>query len=121
MPNRVFLTGLGPLCSLSDNIGGLWATLLSGESGITRPPRLSHAVVDIGAAVPDVVAGLGPRERRLDRAAQLALRASEIALAHAGVEGGGDGGGVVLGSSRGAAERLEYWHGRYLEAGTEAV
>jgi 3-oxoacyl-[acyl-carrier-protein] synthase II len=84
------------------------------------------AAVDIGSEVSQLESpALGARERRLDRAAQLALAASATALGDAGLAAadwsGDERSGVVLGSSRGVTERLEEWHGRYLADGPRAI
>jgi 3-oxoacyl-[acyl-carrier-protein] synthase II len=124
---RVFITGLGPLCALGNNYRALWDSLLSGRSGVSRLTRLAGSPVSIGAEVSDqAVAHLVPRDRRLDRTAQMAIAAAGTALQDAGLDEGvpaasGDRAGVVVGSSRGATERLEQWHGIFLKEGPEAV
>jgi 3-oxoacyl-[acyl-carrier-protein] synthase II len=100
--------------------------LVAGLSGVGRVARLKGAAVDIGAAVDGDIPGLEPAERRLDRTTQLAIAAAGVAFADAGLAGGPAGAdaeraGVVVGTSRGAAERLEHWHGRFLELGEEGV
>jgi 3-oxoacyl-[acyl-carrier-protein] synthase II len=127
MFERVVLTGLGLFCSLGNDYRSFWSALALGRSGVTRPGRLAEAAIGIGAEVAHLESPvLGPRERRLDRAAQLALAASAAALDDAGLggerpESESHRAGVVLGSSRGAAERLEHWHGRFAAEGPEGV
>ena len=120
---RVFLSGRGPYCGLGNNSLDLGAGLLAGRSAVGRVSQLAGAPVEIGAEVAEVVGGLGARERRLDRAAQLAIAAAAVAFEDAGLSSadGLDRWGIVLGSSRGAAERLEHWHELYLRGGASAV
>jgi 3-oxoacyl-[acyl-carrier-protein] synthase II len=127
MFDRVFLTGLGPACALGNNYRSLWGGLVAGRSGVTHVDRLSGCLVTIGSELGAIESpALGPRERRLDRAAQLALAATATALQDAGLGPEIDPGaaprfGVVLGSSRGATERLEHWHRRFATEGADAV
>ena len=126
MGNRVFLTGLGPLCSIGNNCRSLWQSLVEARSGVTRIARLTGGAVDIGSELCENFAEerhLSPKDRRLDRATQLALVAAGGALEHAGLDAseGSERWGTVIGSSRGAAERLEYWHGRFVGGGADAV
>src|SRR5687768_2741265 len=123
MTNPVFLTGLGPVCSLGNNYRLLGRNLSEGRSGVTHILRPIGQSVEIAAEIADALPGLTARDRKLDRAAQLAIAAAGVALEDAGLSGadGGTRWGVVLGSSRGAAERLEHWHTRYIEDGATAV
>ena len=126
MPKSVFLTGLGPICSLGTDCRDLWASLIAGRSGVGHLSRLKGAAVTIGSQLRGPIPGVKAPERRLDRAAQLALAAAAGALTDAGLAGGvpeGSAGraGVAIGSSRGAAERLEHWFSRFQERGADAV
>jgi 3-oxoacyl-[acyl-carrier-protein] synthase II len=88
---------------------------------------LHGSLVDIGSEVSDAtLTSLVPRDRRLDRTAQMAIAASGAALHDAGFSDGPpvtstERAGVVLGSSRGATERLEHWHAGFLQQGVEGV
>jgi 3-oxoacyl-[acyl-carrier-protein] synthase II len=126
---RVVVTGLAPLCSLGQDADELWANLVAGRSGVTHVARLRGLAVSIGAEVllSDERGVLGARERRLDRATQLALVAAHCALADAGLLAD-DGkcrvderAGTILGTSRGATERLEASFERFLTRGPEGM
>jgi 3-oxoacyl-[acyl-carrier-protein] synthase II len=126
---RVFVTGLGPLCSLGANAAALWENLSAGRSGISEVARLEGLAVRIGAEVTGLEghAALSARERRFDRSTQLALVAAHEALADAGALGG-DGrcttserAGAILGTSRGAAEQLETAMSRFNARGAQAL
>ncbi len=130
MSTRVLITGLGPLCSLGQDRETFWASLTAGRSGVRRLERLSGALVTIGAEAAPLqeAALLGPREMRYDRVAQLALLAAHAAWRDAGLSGAGGGlasaserTGVILGTSRGAAESLERHQQRFWERGVQSV
>ena len=130
MTTRVFVTGLGPLCSEGDSAGELWANLVAGRSFLGRVARLAKAAVSIGGEVAGLEgrAVLGPRQRRVDRSAQLALVAAQAALADADLSGAGtalaapsERCGVVLGTSRGAAAQLEEAFERFRARGRRGV
>jgi 3-oxoacyl-[acyl-carrier-protein] synthase II len=122
MLTRVFLSGRGLVTGLGNNCRSVWSSLAAGRSAV----RLVEPLGVIASPVVEPLPGLETRERRLDRAAQLALVAAGLALEDAGLASSGETEGrerwgLVLGSSRGAAERLEHWHGRYVGEGAGAV
>jgi 3-oxoacyl-[acyl-carrier-protein] synthase II len=128
-PQRVFISGLGPLCSLGDTTEKLWANLLAGRSFVRHVDELGSSPVTIGAPVEDPsLSGCSVRERRYDRSTLFALVASRAALRDAelvdslgAVSVPSPGFGVVLGTSRGATGLLEAFHERFLERGAPGV
>jgi 3-oxoacyl-[acyl-carrier-protein] synthase II len=132
---RVFITGFGPVCSLGDDRRTFWGNLLAGRSGIAPVARLAGAPVTYGAEVGDFRPEgiLASKELRLDRVAQFAIVAAHRAMEDAGMSTEAFNPqsairnsqspvmGVVLGTSRGAAELLESHHRRFVERGAEGV
>ncbi|MCK5247320.1 beta-ketoacyl-ACP synthase II, partial [Candidatus Bipolaricaulota bacterium] len=92
MPNRVVVTGLGPITPIGVGEAAFWEALIAGNSGI----RNVEDVVDLTGI--DVKIG-GPvnafdpldyieakKARRLDRSAQFALAATKLALQDAAID-----------------------------------
>jgi 3-oxoacyl-[acyl-carrier-protein] synthase II len=100
---------------------------MRGGSCVARLARLEGAAVHIGAEVGPLEAcdALEAKERRLDRSAQFAILAARRALADCGLASApvtaSERVGVVLGTSRGAAELIELYHRRYQERGMKGV
>lgn len=95
---RVVVTGLGLLSPLGTSVKHSWKRLIAGESGIVS--LLDHpsttALRNEYAALPSTIAGIVPEnewlerlsrddQRKMGRFAQLAVAASEEALADAGL------------------------------------
>jgi 3-oxoacyl-[acyl-carrier-protein] synthase II len=126
--SRVLITGLGALCAQGSTAETIWENLVAGRSFLTRVERLES--VPMGGEVRELGSHplLGRRQRRFDRATQLAIVAAHEALADAGLHGG-DGrvagcperAGAILGTSRGAAEMLEGAIERFRERGAGAL
>ncbi|OGS08444.1 MAG: hypothetical protein A2270_09140 [Elusimicrobia bacterium RIFOXYA12_FULL_51_18] len=120
---RVLVTGLGPICSLGRDRRAFWDNLIAGRCFAARVGRLEASPVPIGAEagrLPDGV--FSPRDLQLDLSSRFALAAAHRAFEDAGLEkADNDRAGVVIGSSRGAAELLEGFHTRFIEAGPGAV
>jgi 3-oxoacyl-[acyl-carrier-protein] synthase II len=91
MYERVVVTGLGAVTPLGNEVPTYWAGLVAGQSGvgpISAYDTTDHAV-RIAAEVTglDVTDLLGPKQaKRLDRFSQLALIASDEAVADAGLD-----------------------------------
>jgi len=111
-PRRVIITGLGTLNPLGRDPEATWAAVRAGQSGIGPitlfdasefETRIAGEVKDF-----DPVALFGRKEaRRMARLTQLALAATEQALADAGLRDtatGRDRTGVVVGSGMGALD-----------------
>lgn len=121
--SRVFVTGLGPVCSLGQDRRAFWKNVVAGRCFAARIDRLAGSPVPIGMEAGRLADGLlSPEDLRLDLSTRFAVAAAHRAIKDAGLErAGGERAGVVIGSSRGAAELLEEFHGRFLEEGPGAV
>jgi 3-oxoacyl-[acyl-carrier-protein] synthase II len=104
---RVFVTGLGAITPLGNDVPSTWRAALAGESGIDfiRSFDASGFPVRIAAEVKDFdpTSVVSPKEaRRLDRNVLLALGAANEAMADAGLNGFDPARvGVVFGSAIG--------------------
>ncbi|HLH23640.1 MAG TPA: beta-ketoacyl-[acyl-carrier-protein] synthase family protein [Chloroflexota bacterium] len=126
---RVVVTGIGALTPIGAGADGLWAGLRRGESAVRRVTRFdpapfrSQVAAEIGDF--DPLCYLEPRKaRRLDRFSQLAVVASQMAFADAGLcpaRTAGDEVAVYLGSALGGIAYAEEQHARYLATGLRGV
>ena len=92
MPNRVVVTGLGPMTPIGVGGDAFWEALSAGKSGVRNVEDLvdlSGIDVKIGAPI----AAFDPADyieakkaRRLDRSAQFALAATKLALQDAAID-----------------------------------
>jgi 3-oxoacyl-[acyl-carrier-protein] synthase II len=107
--HRVAITGMGAVTPLGESVDALFANLVAGRSGIglLDLPGSERLRSPIGAAIHAELAPLDPvRLRLLDRASQLALAATEQAVADAALDLSleqKDRCGVCVGSSLGGA------------------
>jgi len=113
MPDRVVVTGLGPVTSLGDGVGPFWEGLRAGRTGVRRVDDLIDLEgIDVLIGAPLV--GFDParyldakKARRMDRSAQLAVAAARLAVEDAGLdleELDRDRAGVVAGTGIGGME-----------------
>lgn len=129
MTRRIVVTGMGALTPLGKTIPVLWERLCKGESGIgfiTRfdtteyPAKIGGEVLDFDPAV-----YLDKHElRRTDRFVQLAIAASQEAVADAGIDiiaSGAERCGVYIGTAFGGLESLEAVHTTLLTKGPKRV
>ncbi len=135
MPNRrVVITGTGVVTALGTGVEKNWKAMLAGTSGVGPITRFDASGIDarIAAEVKDFVPEewIEKREvRRMDRYAQFALAASEMAMRESGLPIGPDkpGGyepekvGVIIGSGIGGLGSLEEQHKRALEKGFDRL
>ena len=130
MPNRVVVTGLGPLTPIGMGKTAFWEALRTGKSGVCRVDDrldLSGIEAKIGAPVVD----FDPldhmarrRARRLDRAAQFALVATKLALDDANLDAeniDAERTGVVAGTGIGGLETMEMNYAALTEHGPRRV
>ncbi len=130
MPNRVVVTGLGPLTPIGMGKTAFWEALRTGKSGVCRVDDrldLSGIEVKIGSPVVD----FDPldhmdrrRARRLDRAAQFALVATKLALDDANLDAekiDAERTGVVAGTGIGGLETMEMNYAALTEHGPRRV
>jgi 3-oxoacyl-[acyl-carrier-protein] synthase II len=127
MSRRVFITGVAPLCSLGRERSVFWENLILGRSYVAPLERLAGASVNIGAEVGPLEGSdaLETKERRFDRSTQFAILAARRALEDSGLMRAPiavpERVGVLLGTSRGAAELIEAYHARYEKLGAKGV
>jgi len=130
MGRRVVVTGLGPITPIGIGATEFWAGLHSGRSGIRRVDDLVNLEginVKIGAPVTafDPLDHLDAKKaRRLDRAAQLALAATSLALTDAELDPATcnqDRFGVIAGTGIGGMETFADNHSVMLEKGPRRV
>lgn len=125
--NRVFVTGLGCICSLGPDVQTVWTAMTEGLCGIgplsVKGPAPLRAT--IAAEVREFDPGslpAGDSLARLDRFAQFALLAGTEAIADAGLEFDEATGlrtGVLLGTAIGGLQTQDDGYRKlYLEGGT---
>ncbi|RLS57578.1 MAG: beta-ketoacyl-[acyl-carrier-protein] synthase family protein [Planctomycetota bacterium] len=104
---RVFISGLGTLCPLGNDLRTVWDRLLAGVSGISTLTNIDTS--DLEVTIGGEVRGFDPRQievhdkiaaRRLDRSSMFAVGAAVRSLADAGIDQNslGSRGAVVLGA-----------------------
>ena len=124
---HVAVTGLGLVTPAGIGVDASWQTILSGKSAASKDPNLEGVPVDISCTVPgfDPVELLGRKAaRRLDRFVQLALVATQEAIADSGLDPetwDAAKVGVVVGCGMGGAATWEAQHTRMMEAGPNRV
>jgi 3-oxoacyl-[acyl-carrier-protein] synthase II len=116
MARHVVITGVGPLTPIGTGRDAFWDALRSGESGVCRvDDRIDLTDIDVKIGAP--VSDFDPlehmdrrRARRLDRAAQFALVAAQLALTDAGLERESlspERSGVIAGTGIGGLQTME--------------
>ncbi|MDD4348330.1 MAG: beta-ketoacyl synthase N-terminal-like domain-containing protein, partial [Opitutales bacterium] len=112
---RIFVTGMGVISSLGQDLDTFWANLLAGKSGICRVTHfdLEGFTCQVAAEIHDFDPGvhMDPKEaKRNDRYAQLGLAAAKKAVADSGLDLDKidrDRVGVIVGSGIGGMETIE--------------
>jgi 3-oxoacyl-[acyl-carrier-protein] synthase II len=127
---RVVITGMGLVSPLGNVVDVFWERLLACESGVARIQRFDPARfgVTFGGECREFVAEelIDRRQvKRLDRFAQIALYAADMAAKDSGFEfqnaARPDRIGVIIGSGIGGLTELEEQHLRLIEKGPERV
>ena len=112
---RVVVTGMAGLCALGSDWASVREGLRSGRSGVRRLPELAAVAglrTELGAPAAFERPAAWPRKavRSMGRVAQLAARATELALADAGLAGSPDlrdgTTGIAYGSTSGSPPDL---------------
>jgi 3-oxoacyl-[acyl-carrier-protein] synthase II len=132
---RVVVTGIGAVTPLGTGKQELWAALLAGKLGFApvesfdTSPFSVHLGAEVrGFSAAPYVRTLDPE--RLGRASQLAIAASRLALADAGLDDWLQGeqwgvtaerAGVALGTTAGESREIERFDDRYLAGELDAV
>ena len=126
---RIVITGTGVLTSIGNNTQDFWNALLAGRSGIgpitqfnTEGHRVNFAGEVKGFVPTDF---LDPKEaQKIDRFVQLAIAASDEAVAQAGLKNSGIPAsriGVNVGSGIGGLKTIEAEHEAYLKGGARRI
>lgn len=130
MKKRVVITGIGALTPLGNHVESTWENIKKGTSGIGMAQSLDLDRVDVKLA--GEVKDFKPEEymdrkeaRRMGRFSQLAVAASKMAVADAGLQIGenikAERVGVWIGSGIGGLGEFEEQHKKFLEKGQRRV
>ena len=129
--NRVYITGLGCVTPLGNNIEALWEGLINGRCGIApiAAPHSDTLPIHVAAEVKD----FNPEEfgldkgtvRRNDMYTLFALAAAQQAMADSGLQVGTDVEpmriGCAVGSGIGGIKTLNNEHTKLMEEGTRHI
>lgn len=129
MNRRVVITGMGAVSSLGCGADRLWQSIKQGKSGISRIERVdvSDLPTQVGAEVKDFDPSqfLEKKElKRMDRFAQYALAATQMALADARIDlavVNKERIGAMVGTGIGGIESIEEQHSVLLEKGPSRI
>lgn len=125
---RVVITGIGAITPIGNGIQGLWDGVVRGETAVRRITRFdpspfrSHLAAEIDDFNADDF--LDPRRaKRLERFSQLAVVASQQAVADSGIDVSRhpDAIGVYVGSALGGVAYGEEQHAVMMERGVRGV
>ena len=129
MKKRVVITGMGAVTSLGIGADKLWESIKEGKCGISKIERID--VSDLPAKVASEVKDFNPEDfiekkesRRMDRFAQFALTAAQMAVADSKLDLdkiNKERFGVIIGSGTGGIETLENQCAEFLEKGYRRV
>lgn len=127
---RVVITGMGIQTPLGDALESFWSNLTQGVSGIKRITLfdITDYECQIGGEVPEFDApkwfNVPKDARRADRYTQLAMAASKLAMADAGLTGAPGNPerfGVVIGSGIGGLKSLADQHAVLMTKGPSRI
>ena len=129
MNRRVVITGMGAVSSFGCGADRLWQSIKQGKSGISRIERVdvSDLPTQVGAEVKDFDPGqfLEKKElKRMDRFAQVALAATQMALEDARIDLAAvnkERIGAMVGTGIGGIESIEEQHSVLLEKGPSRI
>jgi len=129
MGRRVVVTGMGLVTALGKDLESSWEALLQGKGGVRRITRFDPDgfATQIAAEVPDwdPEAYIAKKDvRRQDLFTQLAVAASDMALADSGVDMDSEDQtrvGVIIGSGIGGIATHEIQNRRYLKGGPSRI
>lgn len=125
---RVVITGIGAITPIGHGIDGLWNGVLRGQTAVRRVSRFdpssfrSQLAAEIDDFQPEDF--LEPRRaRRLERFSQLAVVASQQAVADSGLtpSAGPESFGVYVGSALGGVAYGEEQHASFVQRGVRSV
>lgn len=129
MNRRVVITGMGAVSSFGCGTDRLWQSIKQGKSGISRIERVdvSDLPTQVGAEVKDFDPSqfLEKKElKRMDRFAQYALAATQMALEDARIDLAAvnkERIGAMVGTGIGGIESIEEQHSVLLEKGPSRI
>ena len=129
MNRRVVITGMGAVSSFGCGADRLWQSIMQGKSGISRIERVdvSDLPTQVGAEVKDFDPSqfLEKKElKRMDRFAQYALAATQMALEDARIDMAAvnkERIGAMVGTGIGGIESIEEQHSVLLEKGPSRI
>lgn len=129
MNRRVVITGMGAVSSFGCGADRLWQSIKQGKSGISRIERVdvSDLPTQVGAEVKDFDPSqfLEKKElKRMDRFAQFALAATQMALEDARIDltaVNKERIGAMVGTGIGGIESIEEQHSVLLEKGPSRI
>lgn len=129
MNRRVVITGMGAVSSFGCGADRLWQSIKQGKSGISRIERVdvSDLPTQVGAEVREFDPGqfLEKKElKRMDRFAQYALAATQMALENARIDLAAvnkERIGAMVGTGIGGIESIEEQHSVLLEKGPSRI
>ena len=129
MNRRVVITGMGAVSSFGCGADRLWQSIKQGKSGISRIERVdvSDLPTQVGAEVKDFDPSqfLEKKElKRMDRFAQVALAATQMALEDARIDLAAvnkERIGAMVGTGIGGIESIEEQHSVLLEKGPSRI
>ena len=129
MNRRVVITGMGAVSSFGCGADRLWQSIMQGKSGISRIERVdvSDLPTQVGAEVKDFDPSqfLEKKElKRMDRFAQYALAATQMALEDARIDLAAvnkERIGAMVGTGIGGIESIEEQHSVLLEKGPSRI
>jgi len=131
---RVVITGTGLITALGTGTEATWSGLLAGKSGVGPVTRFDAS--DLATRIAAEVKDFNPEDfierreaRRMDRFAQFAVAAAEMAMKDSGLPIGPDKPhgydpervGVIVGSGIGGIASLEEQHAKGLEKGFDRI
>jgi 3-oxoacyl-[acyl-carrier-protein] synthase II len=126
---RVVITGMGAITSIGLSVDEFWKNCVAGRSGIARITHFD--VTDFAAQIAGEVKGFNPEDtidkveaRKMDRFVQLAVVASDMAIADAALDFAKEDLsriGVVTGSGVGGIGTLETQHTNLISKGPSRV
>lgn len=127
--NRVFVTGLGAISPIGNDVETFWRNLLAGKSGAARIAAFDPG--DMPYSIACEVKGFDPEQymdrklaRRTIRATQFAIAASKQAIADAGLVIGPDNWnrvGVMMATGGGGVTEFEFTAINMVEKGWRSV
>lgn len=127
---RVVITGIGAITPIGHGREGLWEGASSGKNGVKRITRFDTSQINVKVA--GQIDDFDPLQyfdaklaRRMDRFAQLALAATEMAIQDAGLTPDpkrlNPRAGVTMGTALGGVSGAERQHETYMKEGLRAV